>query len=137
MVHALEIIHGLLVPAGFLLDIHPSGEPPPIEVRVGEAYFLAGWLEEAEDCVEYLHAEQALQAVVERGLFTIEGTGTFTFNTYAPSLEDLRAYIKEDWEDARIDDQVAGRVDDLWKSPVNEKELVLRELVKITRLRSL
>jgi hypothetical protein len=78
-----------------------------------------------------------LQAVVERGLFSIEGTGTFTFNTYAPSLEDLRAYIKEDWEDALIDDQVAGRVDDLWKSPINEKEIVLRELVKITRLRPL
>jgi hypothetical protein len=135
MVHALEIIHGLLDPAGFLLDIHPLGEPPPIEVRVGESYFLAGWLKEADDYVEYLHADQALQAVVERGLFTIEGTGTFTFNTYASSLEDLRAYIMEDWEDARIDDQVAGRVEDLWKSPVNEKELVLRELVKITRLR--
>ena len=122
MVHALEIIHSLLVPAGFLLDIHPSGEPPAIEVRVGEAYFLAGWLIEADDYVAYLHADQASQAVVESGLFTIEGTGTFTFNTYAPSLGDLRAYIKEDWEDARIDDQVAGRVDDLWKSPVNEKE---------------
>jgi hypothetical protein len=137
MVHALEIIHGLLIPAGFLLDMHPSGEPSPIEVRVGEAYFLAGWLKEADDYVEYLHADQALQAVVERGLFSIEGTGTFTFNTYAPSLEDLRAYIMEAWEDALIDDQVAGRVDDLWKSPINEKEIVLRELVKITRLRSL
>jgi hypothetical protein len=137
MVHALEIIHGLLIPTGFLLDIRPSGEPPPIEVRVGEAYFLAGWLKEADDYVEYLNAEQALQAVVKRGLFFIEGTGTFTFNTYAPSLEDLRAYIKEDWEDALIDDQVAGRVDDLWKSPINEKEIVLRELVKITRLRPL
>jgi hypothetical protein len=137
MVHALEIIHGLVIPAGFLLDMHPSGEPPPIEVRVGEAYFLAGWLKEADDYVEYLHADQALQTVVERGLFSIEGTGTFTFNTYAPSFEDLRAYIMEAWEDALIDDQVAGRVDDLWKSPINEKEIVLRELVKITRLRSL
>jgi hypothetical protein len=137
MVHALEIIHGLLVPAGFLLDVHPSGDPPPIEVRVGEAYFLAGWLTEVDDGVEYLHADQALQSVLERGLYTLEGTGTFSFNTYAPSLDDLRAYIKEDWEDARIDDQVAGRVVDLMKSPVDEKELVLRELVKITRLRPL
>jgi hypothetical protein len=137
MVHALEIIHGLLIPDGFLLDMHPFGEPPPIEVRVGDAYFLAGWLKEADDYVEYFNADQAMQAVVERGLFSIEGTGTFTFNTYATSLEDLRAYIKEDWEDAQIDDQVAGRVDDLWKSPINEKEIVLRELVKITRLRPL
>jgi hypothetical protein len=137
MVHALEIIHDLLIPAGFLLDMHPSGEPPPIEVRLGEANFLAGWLKEADDYVEYLNADQAMQAVVERGMFSIEGTGTFTFNTYATSLEDLRAYILEDWEDAQIDDQVAGRVDDLWKSPINDKEIVLRELVKITRLRPL
>lgn len=135
MVHALEITHSLLEPDGFLLDIHPSSDPPPIEVRLGERTYLAGWLKEADDYIEYINADQALQSVVERGLFTIENSGVFTFNTYAGSLEDLRNYLDEVWEDAQIEDQVAGRVEELWSSPIRDKEIILREVVRISRLR--
>ena len=49
MVHALETIHGLLKPDGRLIDIHPSGDPPPIIVRIGERSEIAGWLQETDD----------------------------------------------------------------------------------------
>lgn len=137
MVHALEVIHNLLKPDGFLLDIRPSGEPPPLEVSLGENYYLAGWLNEEDDYIEYLQADEALQTVVERGLFVVEKKGTFTFNTYAGSLEELREYLQKDWEDAILEDQVAGRVEDLWRSPLKDKELIVREIGKISRLRPL
>jgi hypothetical protein len=135
MVHALKKIHNLLKPNGFLIDIHPSGEPPPIEARVGDQHYLAGWLKESDEGIEYLQADEALQSVVERGLFSVEKRGTFTFNTYAASLESLQSYLKDVWEDAILDEQVAGRVEELWSSPSKDKELILREIVKISRLR--
>jgi hypothetical protein len=133
MVYALEVIHGLLESDGFLLDLHPSGEPPPIEVRIAEKYYLAGWIKEEQEYM--LQADEALQAVIDRGLFAVEKKGAFTFNTYAGSIKDLRDYLEEAWEDAIIEDQVAARIDDLWRSPSNDKELVVREMVKISRLR--
>jgi hypothetical protein len=137
MVHALEIIHTLLEPAGILVDIHPSSDPPPIEVRLRNRYDLAGWLKETDDYIEYTQADQAIEAVLRRGLFALEQKGTFTFNTYAPSLAELREYLAETWQDALIDDQVAGRVEQLLQSPETDKEVVLREVVQISRLRSL
>jgi hypothetical protein len=137
MVHALEIIHGLLAPDGLLLDIHPSPDPPPIEVRLGDQYHLAGWLKEADDYVEYIQADQALEEVVRRRLFSLEERGMFPFNTYADSMDELCAYLAETWQDAVVDDQVAGRVDDLMRSPEKDKEVVLRELVQISCLRAL
>jgi hypothetical protein len=134
MVHALEKIHHLLKPDGFLIDIHPSGEPPPVEVRIGERNHLAGWLKEKDEYIEYIQADEALQSVVDRGLFVLEKQGTFTFNTYAASLEDLRTHLDEVWEDAILDEQVAGRIEDLWCSPSGDKELVIKEIVKISRL---
>jgi hypothetical protein len=67
----------------------------------------------------------------------VEKEGTFTFNTYASSLDDLREYLKDVWEDAILDDQVAGRVEELWLSPTRDKELVIREIIRISRLRPL
>jgi hypothetical protein len=137
MVHALEKIHSLLEPDGFLLDIHPSSEPPPVEVRVGDKYYLAGWLKEEDEYIEYIRADEALQTVIEQGRFAVEKGGTFTFNTYAGSLDDLREYLKDVWEDAILDDQVAGRVEELWLSPMKDKELVIREIIRISRLHPL
>ena len=68
MVHALEIIHGLLKKDGLLIDIHPNGEPPPIEVHVAGEVLLAGYLEEEADFVEYFEADGALADVTARGL---------------------------------------------------------------------
>jgi hypothetical protein len=35
MVHALEIIHSLLKPDSLLIDIHPTGQHPRVEVHAG------------------------------------------------------------------------------------------------------
>ena len=105
MVHALEKIHRLIKPGGCLIDIHPSGEPPSLEVQAGTRVTLAGWLHESDDYVEYGYADEALARVVESGLFRVERQGTFEFVMRADSLADLRAFLAEGWEDASIDDR--------------------------------
>ena len=92
MVHALERIHQLLEPDGRLIDIHPSGEPPPIEVRVGQRATVVGWMKETDDFIEYAQAAAALSQVIERGWFDFERKGTFEFATHADSVSALREY---------------------------------------------
>ncbi len=86
MVHALEKIHELLEPDGRLIDIHPSGEPPPIEVRVGQQVTVVGWMKETDDFVEYAQASAALSEAIERGWLDVERKGMFEFVTHADSI---------------------------------------------------
>lgn len=138
MVHALEKAHELLQPEGVLVDIHPSGEPPPIVVRLGKESYLAGWLREEDDYVEYAQADAALETVVAHGRFRQEAGSHFTFTTHATAVVELREFLARTWEDAIIDDGVAQRATDLLQSaPTADKEVVLQERIRIGRYRKL
>lgn len=137
MVHALEKIHHLLNRDGLLIDIHPTSEPASIRVRLGAQTTLAGWLHETDDYAEYEWADDALAKIVAGGLFGIERAGTFQFVTHADSITDLRDFLTEDWEDASVDEITAGRVDELMSTPERDKEVILRESVRIARMRRL
>ena len=135
MVHALEKIQRLLKPGGLLLDIHPTNEPAAIAVRLHEQIIPAGWIDESDDYVEYDWADEAVQAAVNHGLFVQEQYGTFDFVWHADSMNDLRAYLAEEWKDAIIDDVTAMRIEELLKLPVHDKEILVREAIGIARYR--
>lgn len=135
MVHALEKIHGLLHPRGLLVDIHPSPEPPVLQVRVGAAIHEAGWLRETDDYLEYEQADRALTIVIERRLFLRERRVRFQFTTHAPSLPDLVRHLEQEWQDAYIEDTTVRSIEDLLQTRGRDKEILLRESVQITRLR--
>jgi len=135
MVHALEKIHRLLKPDGRLIDIHPTSEPASIEVRLGARTTPAGWLQETDDYIEYEQADEALQRIVHGGWFSLEREGVFEFVTHADSLADLREFLAEEWQDAIVDELTAGRVDELLSTSDRDKEVILRESVRIARFR--
>ena len=135
MVHALETIHARLKPGGILLDIHPTNEPATIDVRLREQIIPAGWISESDDYVEYEWADEAANAAVNGGLFTQERCGTFKFIWHADSMNELRAYLAEEWKDAIIDDVTAMRIEELLKLPVHDKEILVSEAIRITRYR--
>ncbi len=137
MVHALEKIHRLLKPDGGMIDIHPPPDPASIEVRVGARTTLAGWLHDTDDYAPYEDADRALARVVRSELFAVERDGTIAVITHADSIAELRKYVAEEWEDARIDDITAARVDELLSTRGRDKEVILREPVRIARLRPL
>ena len=134
MVHALEIVHGLLAPGGVLIDIHPTSEAPRLEVRLGEATHLAGWLHETDDAVEYDQADAALEMAVERGLFNLQGQRLFRYTTHSDSLDALRQHLAREWTDAVIDDGTARRIEELLNAPTRDRALLLHETVRLTRL---
>jgi hypothetical protein len=135
MVHALETIHDLLKPGGILLDIHPTNEPATIECRLREQIIPAGWISESDDYVEYEWADEAVSAAVNGGLFTQERCGTFEFVWHADSMNELRAYLAEEWKDAIIDDVTAIRIEELLKLPLHDKEILVSEAIHIARYR--
>ena len=135
MVHALEKVHRLIKPDGKLIDIHPTPEPASIEVRLGERIIPAGWLRETDDYVEYELADTALANVVKRRLFILEREGAFTFVSHAHTLAELREYLADEWQDAIIDDLTAMRAEELLGTFERDKEVILRESIRIAQYR--
>jgi hypothetical protein len=136
MVHALEIARALLKPDGLLIDIHPNGTPPPIEVHVGGEVQLAGYLEETNDFVEYFQADDAMRDVTGRGLFKLEREGLFTFMLHAPTIMALADHLEAEWSDAVLREDTIERAAELMGEPGKGKEIVLRESIRIARFRS-
>jgi hypothetical protein len=135
MVHALEIVHNLLKPGGLLIDIHPNGEPPPIEVDVGEDVMLAGYLDETDDFEEYFKADEALAEVTARGLFALECEGLFTFVTHASTITELADFLEAEWSDSVLSEETIAQAEALMGEAGDGKEITLREDVRIARYR--
>lgn len=129
MVHALEIVHRWLKPDGRLIDIHPTGEPPLIEVYHAGKAVLAGQLQETDDFIEYAQASEALEQVVERGLFKLDCRKTFSFATYAEDVSELVRYLSEEWSDGYLLPETIQKAGRLLKDANREAELRLREQV--------
>ena len=137
MVHALHQIHQLLKPNGLLLDIHPTNELATLEVRVGEQVTPAGWIYEWDDYVEYEWADNALQRAINVQWFELERDGVFSFVCYADSMAELREYLAEEWHDALIDEVTFMRAQELLNTPEHDKEVIVRETIKMARYRKL
>lgn len=137
MVHALELLHGLLTENGRLIDMHPNGEPAPITVRLGDEHHLVGWVREESDYITYEQADEALATAVSRHLFTVQTQTTFAFTTYADDLASIQTYLAENWSEATIEPLVARRIADLLQTPLPDSEVILEEIVKIALLKPL
>jgi hypothetical protein len=142
MVHALEEIRRLLKPAGFLIDIHPIRKAPLIKVVRGNVVLFL----ESDPGYDYdddlVHAEEALDQVIRRGLFHIEGGNEFEVVTFASSVIEMRdywakygAFDEEPKDDAivRHQDELYAKADEIMQKAVGA-EIVYHERARITRL---
>jgi len=144
MVHALEMTRDLLKRDGLLIDIHPTGRPPRVEVHVGEEIHLAGHLEETNGFLEYFQADDALKEVTGRGLFELERQGLFTFLLHAPTITALVDHLAAEWLDAVLPEETIARAAELLGEPGegaaghsgDRPEIVVREIIHIARFRS-
>ena len=137
MVHALESCRRLLRPGGYLVDIHPGGEPPPIEMALGEQHILLGHLQESDDFIEYAQADAALAQAVQMGLFTWQRREEFTFTTICSSVAELRAYLEENWGNAILNPEIDAREGEILAraTPTDTAPtVILSERVRIARL---
>lgn len=144
MVHALEEIRRLLKPDGCLIDIHPVPEAPLIKVYQGINLLFA----ESDPGYDYdadiRHAEEALDKILQRGLFRIEGSDEFDLVTHGSSVAEVRDYwAKYGAYDASPKDnaltalqgQVYARADEIMRTTGGEAEIAYHERARITRLK--
>jgi hypothetical protein len=134
MVDALKQILPFLAAGGRLIDIHPNGDPPPLQVRLGDVTRLVGWVREESDYESYLLADAALATAVQRGWYHWQVRETFAFTTYFDTVADLRTYLAAEWSDAYIEDLVAMEIESLLQTAVPDKEIILEEIVRIGHL---
>jgi hypothetical protein len=134
MVHALELVHSLLSPGGALIDIHPTGQPYAIEISLGGIRRQLGVLQETDNYIEYFQADEALEKVMQSGLFALTRRENFIFLDHAASLDELRSYLLDNWSDAVWPDEVTRRANEI-SSPGQSSEIpaTLREYVSISR----
>ena len=134
MVHALEQIHSLLKPTGYLIDIHPNGELVEFHYQLnGQEHFL-GYMQESDDYIEYRQASEAIGTALARGLYQREATGEFEFCTYANTFWELITFLEENWSDAVITETVVIRAKNL-EAEWGAYESILREQVTVNLLK--
>ena len=134
MVHALQLVHRLLKPGRPLVDIHPTGEPPSIEIVHGKMRIPVGHVQEGTGFEEYFQADAALAEAVKTGLFSFERQSVFEFVTYADSLVELLTHMDTNWSDAIVSPEVQQRATELLKT--EKSFLVMTERVRIALLRT-
>lgn len=146
MVHALEEIHRLLKPNGFLIDIHPVAEHSSVEIHRNGKIGPVGNLEVRQWCIDFEQADNALTEIVQCGMFTVEQEGTFDTLTHYDSAAEMGTALKESIhkfvrEGEPVDEEVsqvemlALQAEELLRATGGGAKLVLREKDHISRLK--
>ena len=143
MVHALEEIRRLLKPDSYLIDIHPVRKAPLIKIHRGNKLLFA----ESDPGYDYdeglRYADEALDEVIQRSVFIMEGKSEFELVTHAASVAEMRdywakygAFDDEPKDDAILTRQkdVYARADEIMQNTI-EGEITYHERACITRLK--
>ena len=119
---------------GALIDIRPNGELVKFIRPLDDGEHFIGYLQETDDYIEYRQAAAAVQDVIAAGLFEIEKTDEFTFQTHADSFTELKTFLDENWSDALITEAVIAEAERL-DGEFGAGKVILREQVHIGLLK--
>jgi hypothetical protein len=124
-VHALRHVHGLVVPNGRLVDVHPVSEE-----RVASSAGPIGVIEEPEwTNVELPNAEAALRQAVREGLYALEAEREYDVLTYFESSVEL---IDEKRDLLESQPALTARIEAATPPLVTSMHVVLRRLRVLT-----
>ena len=146
MVHALEEIHRLLKPTGRLIDIHPVAVSPRVEINEAGKIHLAGYLSVHQWFTDFLQADNALEEIIRRGLFSIEQEEIFDVPIHYASVEEMQTELMKELdyfardaqsasEDAPYIEVLVKRAEKLMRSVDSTAQLIAREPTHISRLK--
>lgn len=109
MGHALEQIHRVLTPGGYVADIRPNRPAQFRNRRAGRAQVSCladGWMAGAgvfqEQMSHYRAADRAVEQALRRRLFTLQTSMTFGHRYYFRSLAVLDHYLATQWTAASM-----------------------------------
>ena len=95
MVHALHEIQRVLIPGGYLIDLRPFIEKPPLEIVSNDEIIPAGFVDTADGYLDDLAANEAMKQVEETGVFIREEAESFKLYQYWDSFTEFTTYMDE------------------------------------------
>ncbi len=144
MVHALGEIHRLLRRDGCLIEIHPVVGPPTVEVRQDSIRTFA----EPDPGYDYeddlRSAEDAVDRVIEAGIFMVDRSREFELRTHSSSVAELRDHFAvsgaydadpKDEHLLALQADLYGRVENALRTSGRSAEVVYCERARMARLR--
>lgn len=135
MVDALSRARRWLAPQGGVVDLRPAEVVPCIEIGLpdGTVVPVGKPVVDEERRARHRAANNALETVLDRGLFRVKDEEKFPFVYYPESPEELRDYLATKWKHTRIDDRTFAQTVAAVHAH-SDGRLWLRELVGIRTL---
>jgi hypothetical protein len=133
MVDALRRAHDVLVPSGWIVDLHPTDAPAMVMVGAN----ATGHVSAGDAPQRHAAATAAIATIVERGLFETAEVVEFAFNTYGDDVDELHEYIADNWRDARFDRGTVSRTREALRAAPPGVRARAVETVRLTTLRRL
>lgn len=121
-------------PNGILLIVHYLPRPPRIEIHSSGGIFFAGYGLSYIDFRDLRLAEEALEQVVEDGLFSILGEYLFNYPICADTFADIEDLLSESWENSYLTEGTANRIKELIRMAEDEAKIVLGLTARLTIL---
>ncbi|MFQ6616835.1 MAG: hypothetical protein ACE5HZ_08765 [Fidelibacterota bacterium] len=138
MVHALKEIWRVLVPSGTMVDLRPLGGHRPLDIVSDGKAKLAGRIDRTGHLSDDLASQEALAQTVRKGLFRQESEQFFEFPYVWDSVQEMEAYVKENWTDNRIRPRsVLDRAHRLLASSGDHAKVRIRTKMVIGRYRKI
>lgn len=137
MVHALEECWRVLTPGGYLVDTRPLSGNMRLDVITDNQAEFAGLVDDSAWVVDDEETAQALETVIQRGLFKNEEESVFTFHDYWDTLEQLRAYTQEKWEETHLPEPVWHKAEDLVRQSGGRIHIRISHKMLFSRYRKL
>ena len=136
MVHALREIWRVLVPDGELIDLRPISEDAPVQVVAGNEVLFAGRRIDGEaGIVDDTAANEAIDSTVDSGWFIREYAGSFKYNTYWRTPDEMKAYADENYTSSYIPNKVFVEARHLIAKSGNEARVRIHRTLNISRYR--
>jgi hypothetical protein len=131
MVHALERVRPWLGSEGYILEIHDVSAPPRIEVHTQQHQFYAGQLLSTTNYEGEYQADQAIDDVIQAGIFSSRHSKTFEYCIRADSLSSLQDYLAESWENTYLTQGTQQKIHELEGQLGQGSEVVLHMISRM------
>jgi hypothetical protein len=133
MVHALQ--EAGRVTRSMVVDIRPRAEPPEVWVRnqAGAEVLCGGLSWKGGEVYVHGSANEAVQSVLDRGLFKLELSDSFEWLDSFESTEALVESVEEDWDNWTVGEETALK---LVKALGPGAEPFIRQGIQVQVLRS-
>ena len=134
MVHALKKVQQMLKPGAPVLVVHDTVDSPRITVQYLDQSRYAGQLNSDTSFENQRLADQAIDELVQQGIFSANNFTIFENDIRADSLADFTDWLAESWESAYLSPGTRAKIAELVENWGGEAEIVLHMISRIIQL---